>query len=126
MFHERFRSIKPITETMNVYPYIDFLKSKGFKVADKVNDSVCMIEKEGSRVGLYFENTTDYDKVYENVSVVGSRSYVVCSSEKVKNAVLQGFARFAEGCPNMVMFVITADALDKRKNFTRIEFFSGA
>jgi len=126
MFHERFRSLKPIVETMNVYPYIDFLKSKGFKVVEKVNDSVCMIEKEGSRVGLYFENTTDYDKVYKNVSVVGNRCYVVCSSDKVKNAVVQGFARFADGCANIVMFIITADALDKRKNFTRIEFFSGA
>ncbi len=124
-FERRFRSLKPVVETMNVYPYIGFLKSRGFKVVDKVNDSVCMIEKEGSKVGLYFENTTDYDKLYENVKVVGSRCYVVCSSDKVKNAVVQGFARFAAGSKggNIVIFIITAEALDKRKNFARIEFF---
>ena len=123
-FKRRFRSLKPITETMNVYPYIDFLKSRGFKVVEKINDSVCMIEKESSKVGLYFENTTDYDKVYENVKVASGRCYVVCSSDNVKNAVVQGFARFAaESKGAIVMFIITAEALDKRKNFARIEFF---
>ncbi|MFH1127693.1 MAG: DUF87 domain-containing protein, partial [archaeon] len=126
-FDVRFRSIKPVTEKMNVYPYMDFLKERGFKVSSKVNDSVCVIEKEGSAVSLYFENTTDYDKIYENVKTVGARSYVICSSDKVKNAVIQGFSRFAADCghknPNVVIFVISAQALLERKSFARIEFF---
>jgi len=126
-FEQKYRSLKPVTETINIYPYMDFLKERGFTLTKKINDSVCLIEKDNSSVSLYFENTTDYDKIYENVSIAGSRCYVICSSERVKNAVTQAFARHAVETgsknPNIVVFIITSEALDKRRNFSRIEFF---
>ena len=125
-FDSRFRK-KPISEVMNVIPYIEFLKSKGFVVTKKINDAVCLIEKDSTTVSLYFENTTDYDTIYENIKLAGHRSYVICSSETVKNAVIQGFARFSgeygRDNPNIVLFIISRECLDKNRSFSRIEFF---
>lgn len=127
IYEDRYKSQKPVNETINIYPYIDFLKTKGFNISKKLNDSVCLIEKEGSTVSLYFENTTDYEKIYENVKIAGKRCYVITTSDKVKNAVIQGFSRYSKSTgkenPNITIFAITTEALDKRKNFARIEFF---
>jgi virulence-associated protein VapD len=103
---------------------VNVLTLKGWSIVEK-QDGYLIFEEKGMKRMVNIKTVMDKKEIFKNIEkcVVDGEIYFVCSTEKIKNAVIQQAAKytFEHRGMNVMVFVATLEEL-MDKNFKKVEF----